>query len=332
MLDQSFSAENLRKILDYENRKGIYLERVFFPEVETINKKIKHQNIELKKCRGELNEIEYKGISKIRDELKEQKEIKLQEELEKVSEKIVSRDFKIELKKVEIEDSKSLYTVKKIPEIYFSFKQVQYNISRLYKVKQANRFAIVDQVKALLDDQFPKYVLRLDIENFYESIPHEKLIQKINEDNLLTFLSKKIIRLTLKDYEKKSGNTFGVPRGVGISAYLGELYMRTIDSRIKAIPTVTYYARYVDDIIIFFTPETSNDTTDYKVKVKEIVEDRTGLKLNDAKTYVADLRRNNSLKCLEYLGYKFFFGESGKEISVKLPDKKIDKYKKRILL
>lgn len=332
MLDQSFSPENLRKILDYENRKGLYLEKIFFPEVEKINKKIKHQNIQLKKGKGELNKTEYEGICKIRDELKGQKETKLQEELKKVSEKIISKDYKIELKKVEIEASKALYTVKKEPEIYFSFKQVQYNISKLYKVKQANRFAIVDQIKALLNDTFPKYVLRIDIENFYESIPHKKLIQKINEDNLLTFLSKKIIRQILKDYEIKSGNNKGVPRGVGISAYLCELYMRTIDSRIKAISTVTYYARYVDDIIIIFTPQNSNDREDYEMKVKEIVEDQTGLNLNKDKTYVVDLRRSNSRSCLEYLGYKFFFGESGKGLCVRLTDKKIDKYKKRITL
>ena len=31
MLDQSFSIDNFRKILEYENRKGRNLEKEFFP-------------------------------------------------------------------------------------------------------------------------------------------------------------------------------------------------------------------------------------------------------------------------------------------------------------
>lgn len=39
MLDQSFSAENFRKILDIENRKGFYLEGEFYADIDEINKK-----------------------------------------------------------------------------------------------------------------------------------------------------------------------------------------------------------------------------------------------------------------------------------------------------
>lgn len=39
MLDQSFSIENFRKILDIENRKGNYLEGEFFTDIADISKK-----------------------------------------------------------------------------------------------------------------------------------------------------------------------------------------------------------------------------------------------------------------------------------------------------
>ena len=40
MLDQSFSTKNFRKIFDLENRKGNYLEGVFFPGVKAYSQKI----------------------------------------------------------------------------------------------------------------------------------------------------------------------------------------------------------------------------------------------------------------------------------------------------
>jgi hypothetical protein len=330
MLDQSFSIQNLREIVDYENRKGLFLEGQFFPEVEEITKKIKQRTEEIRQKKGTLNDLEYQTLCKLRDGLKEEKEKKLLEKLKEVSEKITSNQFKIELRRVDIENEKSLYIVKKTPENYFAFKQVQYNISRLYKVKQGNRFAIVSQVKQLLGDNFPKYVLRIDIKDFYESVPHQHLLDEINQDNLLSFLSKKLIREVLKDYSLKSESPIGIPRGVGISAYLCELFMRKIDFRIQLLPTVTYYARYVDDIIIIFTPVSSNDNQDYAMLVKEIIEPK-GLTINTTKTYVADLRRGTGPKQLEFLGYKFHFGELNQEIIVKLTDKKINKYKDRIV-
>ncbi len=103
---------------------------------------------------------------------------------------------------------------------FFALKQIQYNFRKLYKVKQANRFAIVSQIKGLLDDNFPKYVIRTDIQEFYESIPHDILLQKLNEENLLTFYSKKILFQILNEYKRLSGSEKGLPRGVGVSAYL----------------------------------------------------------------------------------------------------------------
>jgi hypothetical protein len=61
MLDQSFSEENFKKILDFENRKGIYLEGDFFPDIVDISIKIKNLNNKLKvlKKKG-LSEDVYK--------------------------------------------------------------------------------------------------------------------------------------------------------------------------------------------------------------------------------------------------------------------------------
>jgi len=330
MLNQSFSADNFRKIIDYENRKGVYLEGRFFPDIEKVTKNIKELNTEIRKNKKQLSTTEFdeykKIVNEIKKDLQRKKEEELATELQKVSEKIVRTDFKFELRKNESIGDKPVYTVEDKPEYYFASKQLQHNFRRLYKVKQASRYAIVSQIKALLNDNFPKYIIRTDIENFYESISHKNLLRKLYEDNLLTFLSKRIIRIILHDYGLKSGSDKGIPRGVGLSAYLAELYMRNIDSEIKALPDLIYYARYVDDIIMIFVPS-SNGQKRTIDDIKEIIESHS-LSINLAKSEDIDLSGNNAKGEVKYLGYKILV-QDGK-VEVRLTDRKINKYKTRI--
>lgn len=104
--------------------------------------------------------------------------------------------------------------------------------------------------------------------------------------------------------------------------------MRDIDKAIKELSPVTYYARYVDDIIIIFTPSPNDHGGDYINDVKEIVEKNHKLRLNDVKTRPLDLRNNKISVNLDYLGYTMSFGTS--ETKTKLTKKKVDKYKNRI--
>jgi hypothetical protein len=56
MLDQSFSAENFRKILDYENRKGVYLEGEYFPDIGKVTEEIKKCNTEVREKKHKVSE------------------------------------------------------------------------------------------------------------------------------------------------------------------------------------------------------------------------------------------------------------------------------------
>lgn len=330
MLNQSFSADNFRKILDLENRKGIYLEGMFFPSLKNITEDIIECNkqIKEKKRHKSASESELKELYDKRNNLKERKEEQLYAQLQSISDKVVASNFKIALTKKDIPNEKPLYVVKDSPEHYFTMKQIQSNVARLFGVKQANRFGIISQVKLLLCDKFPKYVLRTDINDFYENIPHGRLLEKINGNNLLTHFSRRVLRQILSKYKELSGSDKGVPRGVGVSAYLAELYMRDIDRDIMSLSGISYYARYVDDIIIIFSPTLDDANRDYIDDIKKIIEGKFLLKLNETKTFTFDLRYSNSVGELEYLGYKIFFGNG--EIKTRLTDKKINKYKSRI--
>lgn len=332
MLDQSFSADNFRQILDYENRKGVYLEGKYFSDIEKITEQIKKCNSDIREKKKIAIPEEFESFRKLinekKEKLKENKEEQLKSELQKISDIIVNDKFRITLTKDETITDKPVYITDDKPENYFALKQIQYNFSKLYKVKQASRFAILSQLKGLLGDNFPKYVIRTDIQEFYESIPHDKLLQKLNEENLLTYYSKKILFQILNEYKRLSGSSKGLPRGVGVSAYLSELYMRDIDKLIKSLPTVSYYARYVDDIIVIFTPKSTKEARNYLIAIDKIIEAKFSLTRNRTKTIEFDLV-DTTLSCnLEYLGYRILFGNNS--IEFKLTSKKISRYKKRI--
>jgi uncharacterized protein (UPF0297 family) len=334
MLDQSFTAKNFHKIFDYENRKGHYLESKFFPEVKKFSeelKKIKNDFKNLKKSKKDLSTDEYeKSKSELNEKkatlIKKKKE-QLQTELEKISQTITSGHFRIELNQVNTPIGKPAYCINTSDvSSFFIIKQLQYNIKKLYKVKQSSRYDIICQLRGVLENDFPKYIIRTDIKDFYESIKRDKLFEKLNRDYLLTPSSKKFIKNILREYEKLSSNSVGLPRGVGISAYLSEIYMRDFDQAIKERPEVIYYARYVDDIILVYIPSTELINSGFR----DLIEHELApldLNINEEKTKLLDLTENKRDN-FEYLGYKLILNDG--KLELKISQKREQRYKEKI--
>ncbi len=333
MVSESFSAHNFRQIFDYENRRGLNLEAKFFPEIEEVTRAIKVCMADIRGLKRQKRALlpEYYVLKKaiLNEEkliLKKKKEELLTKELENISSEIASGNMRVGLQQVAIPGGKIAYAVDKTPKAYFIIKQLQQNVRKLYKVKQSSRYEIICQLKAALGDPFPKYIIRTDIRDFYESVSCEKLLRKLDEDALLTLPSRTIIRQILRDYQTLSGGLTGIPRGIGISAYLAELYMRQFDEAIRALDGIAFYARYVDDIVTAFSASPDSSATDLLPFVKEKAA-VLGLKLNPGKTSEYDCRKPGKHE-LEYLGYKIMFGDGS--VRVGLSTKRDKKYKSRI--
>ena len=136
-------------------------------------------------------------------------------------------------------------------------RKLHNNIKTIYKVQQADRNNIVRQMKILLSENVEMWVVRLDVRHFYESINREKLITKLEEDARLTYPSLTLLQSLFKDPVVASGT--GLPRGLCVSAAMSELYMKYFDLNIRRVEGVYYYARFVDDIIVFCSSEQSKD-------------------------------------------------------------------------
>lgn len=347
MLDQSFSQKSFREIFDIENRKGNNIEKRFKDDfsislaktldLKRINKQIREENDFDK--RKELY-TRRKAIKKERNEIIDQK-------LEEISNQINQHCIKILNGK---DYGGQSYKLEDNVCNFFISKKIQKNIRETYKVRQSSRYAILSQLINLLEDNCPKYVIRTDIKNFYESIPQKILLEKINNDYLLSIKTKKFINQILESYNGLTGQTdsstaIGVPRGIGISAYLSELFMRNVDNQIQELDDLIYYARYVDDIIAIFVPQSKNVDDNYLKNylslIKKIVESE-GLNLNKDKTKEYKLfdalnyiRFNTkSPKTIQYLGYEIGSKKKNKKVvlDIKLSGKKLSKYFDRIRL
>lgn len=334
MLDQMFTAENFRKIFDRENRKGLDLATRYFPDLEqhttAVREAVKSIR-ELRRQRGTLSKEEFEQkLAQLKTMLADRKSTKstaISTLMDGLSQNVTMTDFKIALSQKIRSDGKAVYCIDNTAETFFVIKQLQHNINRIYKVKQSNRHDIVCRIRDTVRSKFPFEVVRTDISSFYESIDRKKLWERIDEDQLLGSSSKKYLKQILAAYESLSGATTGIPRGVGVSAYLAELYFRSIDKAINKVSGIVLYARYVDDIIaIFARPPVGSNLGSYLDTIIDIFS-KNGLTHNAGKT--AEFKTGPNVKEeFEYLGYKFELDNGKLDISPSI--NKIKKYEMRL--
>lgn len=260
----------------------------------------------------------------------------LNQSLDKYYEEIANDTFEFSLKQVS-----EYYLTNDLPNKLI-LRKLNDNIKRIYKDEQANRRIIISQVKTLLSETCPFWVIKTDIKSFYESIDRARLISKFSDDSILSYQSMYLLK---KVFENPilAGKS-GVPRGMNISATMSELYMRKFDRWIRSFDSVYYYARFVDDIIVF-----SNSLKDSLILIanlnSQLSELAEGLTINQKKTELFDGKTLENLDIdtgtklikknkLNYLGYSFSV-ENGwsksRKLIVSIAEKKVTKIKTRVI-
>lgn len=308
-MDQSFSKKNFLQIFDYENRRGNNLESLLSDDLPGLT--------------AEIKDLGQRGNVEEKDEKQKEKRKLIETVLHKISIAANANTAKISISKHSQNSGAPIFIIEKTALAVFVTKQIQYNIKRLYNVRQADRNAICSNVKTVLSDKFPKIIIKTDISKFYESVNTSRIVKKLETDRLLSPASIKFIKQIFRDHKILTGQSAGLPRGIGISAPLAELYLRDFDSLIRSQSGIYYYSRYVDDMIIVATTAEPKERL-YKGIVKAF--HNTQLKRNRKKT---EIMKNGAGK-FEFLGYRYIF--SSNKLCIRLTKSKVEKYKLRINL
>lgn len=164
------------------------------------------------------------------------------------------------------------------------------NISRAFKPRMKQRNQIIRELQSFLSDGTAYRLYKLDIQSFFESINKQHLDSILKKSNVST--QTQLLALTfLKATETSYGG--GLPRGIGLSSVLAEVYMQHFDARMNELDEVDYYSRFVDDIILI--TQSTEQKVDFLDKIMDSLPD--GLVLNQKKQKILDVpvRTNGQL-------------------------------------
>jgi RNA-directed DNA polymerase len=152
-----------------------------------------------------------------------------------------------------------------------------------------------------------RYVLRTDIEKYYQSIPHSQLLDRVRSikvDEIAFQLTTEILTTPLRNpAEGCAGDTRperGVPTGASISTILGELYLADLLEGSVAADRL-HMVRYMDDLLL---ASASMDDLKEGAACLESAIRQKGLSLSKAKTKWTSFEEG-----FEFLGFKFKGGK-----------------------
>lgn len=203
---------------------------------------------------------------------------------------------------------------------------------RRFRLNLPNRDRIVKSVIESMSDSIPFYVVRRDFSSFYESIPTSHIRDRILYDTAIPRQLRHHLRVFFSTH--CPNESYGLPRGVGLSTVLVELAMQEFDAHIRATAGVYRYFRYSDDVLIFTFKEPGrliselNDRLSGDLKFNRKKSDEKSFNPEDAK---------GSVEHFDYLGYRFTAPtgagtDKARTVDVSISPSKIDRLKTRIIL
>ncbi len=352
----SYGYESLDDAFNAVNRKGKMQKKYLSPEYLDTAQEYRDMKAELntilRKKKAERKEAEAKRVDQLKQSMKDnvqRQKTLLREHLSEVSSKILSSNFRFNLTPDTSKDSrKPLYSIGATAEEFFAMQVLCRNVKNLFKITMSGRHEILSQLKILLrEDKSRFYIIRTDVCHCFESIPHDKLFEYLEGNNLLDVKSKSLLRgLIRNEFEAKNLRPIvltektGVPRGCAISSLLSEFYLSKIDEELRhTLPGIVFLSRYVDDIIIVIHPDLDDEhrwSLDAYVKVLIDTYCKHGLTIHTPtertnKCYIYDSKDTKNLK-FDLLGYTIqsIKGDNDRQGFFSLSKNKKQKIKNRI--
>jgi RNA-directed DNA polymerase len=151
-------------------------------------------------------------------------------------------------------------------------------------------------------------VIDADLKGYFDSIPHEKLMnviaRRISDVQVLRLIRWWLEAGVLEDDHVTYSNT-GTPQGGVISPLLANIYLNELDRvwterGYNSIRYEAHLVRYADDMVILCRKDTGRYYAEFKQEIE-----RLGLALNETKTRVVDAREG-----FDFLGMRFAYKRS----------------------
>jgi len=144
-----------------------------------------------------------------------------------------------------------------------------------------------------------EWVIDLDIEKYFDTVNHDKLISILRKqvnDSHTVHLIRKFLQAGVMDNGLVSSTTIGVPQGGPLSPILSNIYLDKFDKELES--RGLHFVRYADDCNIFVRTDVSAERV--MKSVTSWLERKLFLKVSATKTKIT--RPNNS----NFLGFTFW--------------------------
>lgn len=165
---------------------------------------------------------------------------------------------------------------------------------------RSNRSAhmAMEEVLGYLNDGY-EWIVDLDIEKFFDTVNHDKLISILRErvnDSRTLHLIRAYLQAGVLDKGLVRSSTIGTPQGGPISVILSNIYLDKFDKELES--RNLRFARYADDCIIFVKSEMSANRV--MKSVTSWLERKLFLKVSATKTKVVRPTKG------QFLGFTFY--------------------------
>lgn len=143
------------------------------------------------------------------------------------------------------------------------------------------------------------HVVDADLKGYFDSIPHDPLMDRLREkiaDSRLLSLIASFLKAPIQDGTERQTPTAGVPQGAVLSPLLSNIYLNPLDHLLAQ--SGIQMARYADDFVVLC--RTAAEAARALELIRAWVADQ-GLTLHPTKTKIVDVMREG----FDFLGYHF---------------------------
>jgi RNA-directed DNA polymerase len=200
-----------------------------------------------------------------------------------------------------------------------------------FRPKRGSHTAIKELYRWLAD-RIHSYVVDIDIEKFFDTIDHRRLmdiLQKRISDRRFLRLIRKLLKSGVLETDEIKGTETGAPQGSIVSPILANIYLHEV---IDQWAEERYGARrhklvrYADDVVICFGGRNE------AVECMDALEQRMGtygLRLNRSKSRVVEFERGKN-KVFHFLGFTWYWGKDRKRRAMLKLKTQTERFRKAI--